>query len=101
MHLEAQQVCAPGGPAGARTWKPSRCAHLEGQQVRIPGSPAGIHSCWAIGRDGDQGFPLRFCHFFWGGGICINPKGGDKLRAEEAYMDLRIFFTIFLGKVFL
>ena len=40
---------APGGPAGARTWRASRCAHLEAQQVCTPAGPL-------IGGDGDQGF---------------------------------------------
>ena len=40
-----QQVCAPEGPAGARTWRASRCANLEGQQVRTPGGPAGARTC--------------------------------------------------------
>ena len=37
-----QQVCAPEGPAGARTWRASRCAHLEVQQVRAPAGPLRV-----------------------------------------------------------
>ena len=42
------QVCAPGDLAGARTWRPCRCAHLETLQVRAPGDPAGAHTWMSI-----------------------------------------------------
>ena len=38
------QVCAPGEPAGAHTWRPCRCAHLETLQVRAPGNLAGART---------------------------------------------------------
>ena len=90
MHLEGQQVRAPGGPAGACTWRASRCAHLEVQQVHAHAGPLAGTVTRVFHRDSATGV------------VYMSPphRERNRWRVEQAYMDLRIFFT-FLGKVIL